>query len=252
MGIPILAGREFVDSEQRASVMINKLALVALNLGDAKNAVGKSIIIDSIPATIIGVVEDFHFRGPKYAITPVILRVIPKEFETINIRCTAQDLEEVKALLSSHEILNRNAPVFDYSSYGEIIESRSYKADTRMIEGIAFVSAIIATLGLLAICKYNVDNRVREISIRKLLGASPLDVLKSLSNEFVLLIIFSIALALPLAFFISQEFLTQFAYKTLFDFSTVLIGSGTLLILGSIAVGSQVFKMLKRSPINNL
>jgi putative ABC transport system permease protein len=117
---------------------------------------------------------------------------------------------------------------------------------------IAFLAIVISCLGLLGMATYTTETRIKEISIRKILGSSDGSLVYILSKGFVAILLISIVIAVPLAYFINNLWLEQLAYHVSVDFFTITLGVFALLLFGVITIGSQTWRALYVNPVKNL
>jgi len=122
----------------------------------------------------------------------------------------------------------------------------------RLVGFIAFLAVTIACLGLLGIALFNVESRTREIIIRKVLGADVRTLVTLLSKEFLILIGIATVLAMPVAWFLSNQWLQIFAYRITAGPRTLSLALGLLLTITFAAIGSQTIKAALSDPINHL
>lgn len=214
MGFKLIAGRDFNRDmpTDRQSTIINRRMAQKMNL---ENPVGTAISYGGPePYTIIGVVEDFHFESFKYEISPLYL-VLGDSPETISIKVSSDDVSAVlPGLISIWDQFSPNQPI-RYNFLDDRFAA-SYE-DVRRTEWIfssfSLLAIVLACLGLFALAIFMAEQRMKEMSIRKVLGASVLNIFQLLTRNFLLLIIISFGLAAPLAWYLMKRWLEDYHYR---------------------------------------
>jgi putative ABC transport system permease protein len=117
---------------------------------------------------------------------------------------------------------------------------------------ICFIAIVISCLGLLGMATYTTETRMKEISIRKVLGSSDKGLILLLSKGFVFLLVLSVVIAVPLAWAINSLWLEHIAYRTSLSFDVILLGVSIVVVLAFITIGSQTLKAAYANPVSNL
>lgn len=259
MEIDVIEGRDFskdIISDSTAVVVNETLAKI---LGSATEPVVGRII--GLPREegqikdyhVIGIVKDFNFLSLHHTIEPLVIF----DGGTPDYMCIRLETSEVQSLVKTiKSYWDQMAPgnPFTYNFMDERYE-RLYQSETRM-GNISFVFAVlavfIALIGLLGLATFTLQQRIKEIGIRKVLGASARGIIGLMTSDFILLIGLAIVFACPLAWLLMNRWLHGFAYRT--DLSIWLfIGAGVgTLFLALIVIGLQTFKAAVANPIQSL
>lgn len=260
MGLELIAGRNFSDhitTDQYTKIILNESAVTDWQLGNVDEAIGKTIysVWDSLDFTVIGVVRNYHFDLTQRSIAPMILRYSPDRIDIANIRIQPGS---ATAVLDDLEItwkkLDPIHPI-QYAEFGagSISEIRAVFRDLIKITGfIGTLAVLIASLGLLAMTSYSTENRLKEVSIRKILGASISSVVVLLSKDFLKLLIISIFIAAPLAWFINSMWLQEMASQIPLGIDVFIMGILPILLIALAAVISQTLKAALANPVDTL
>ncbi|WP_405400702.1 ABC transporter permease [Maribacter sp. Asnod2-G09] len=230
LGITVKSGRDF--SRQFASDSLNSIIINAnmqRELG-LDNAVGKEINNNGQLFTVIGVVDDFHFKSLKEDISSLSL-VIGKDLGSISLKLEKGNVNQ--ALASIESVWNKNIPnqSINYSFLDQEF-SRMHDDVERMgkiFNSFALFAILVACLGLFALSAFMVEQRKKEISIRLVLGAPFKSIYRLLTLDFMKLILISIIIAIPIGWYIMSRWLQDFAYH-------ITIGWGIFLAAGLIAL----------------
>ena len=255
----LIAGRNFKNStgtEQERQIIINNKTTIDLALGTAQEAIGQTLIIDdSIQMEVIGVVTDYNHQTMMQEIAPMALRYLPDQFNHLQVKYGSGKRET--ALLDIKKAWQTVNPEkkIDYRDFDEAV-SEFYDiifGDLVSIVGLFSVIAImIACLGLLGMATFTTETRLKEVSIRKVLGANEGNIIVLLSKSFMILLGIAIVIALPVSYFLNNLWLDAIAYRIDMSFSTIAISTLLLLVLGAITIGSQTMKAATLNPAETL
>jgi putative ABC transport system permease protein len=255
-----LAGSNFDTSERgihERSVILNESALTRFGFSDPLSAIGQTIFVnDSVLLQVKGVVKDFHFRPLNSAIGPLALRFRTDELNYLSIKLNPNQREAVIAAVEA--VWKKLDPIhpIDYMMMDEEIDDAYRQAgmkDVLVIVGyIAFLAVTLACMGMLGMAMYATQTRIKEVGVRKVMGATALDVVMLLSKSFMILIGLAVLIGAPISFFLGNLFLDLYAYKI--SITPWLMFSGILLIvmLGLIFICSQTIKSALANPVKSL
>jgi putative ABC transport system permease protein len=203
---------------------------------------------------VVGVVRDFHCDLFLEDIGPLAIHYNPEGFRYLNVRISGNNLKETLDFMESKWKEIDKIHAYEYKFFDEqLANTHAIFGDIISIVGfIAILAVSIACLGLLGMATYSAETRLKEIGIRKVMGASVNSILLLLSKGFVILLGIAILIGVPLAYFINNLWLQIFAYKVNFGFSIFGISILLMLILGLLTVGSQTLRAALASPSNTL
>ncbi len=252
--IELIAGRDFSDeyaSEIEESRIINETAAAALGW-TPEEAVGKQFLSHK-PKTIIGVVKDFHMHSMHSEIAPMFLMLLPDYFEFIafkvnpeNIKSTIPEIEESIAAYSPYP--------FEYRFLDDQFD-QLYKSDYKlgeMVGTFTCIAIMIASLGLFGLAAFTVGQRIKEIGIRKVLGARVSEIVFLLSQDFLKLVGIGFLIAIPIGWYILDIWLGAFAYRISIPW-WIFIAAGLLsVIVSTLTIGSQSIKAALSNPVDSL
>lgn len=258
INLTFLAGENFNEAEgNEKNILLNERALAQFGFETPADAIGQLIYMnDSIALTIRGVVKDFHARPLDSQIQPLGLRYNIKELRYLSAKLNPAQREAVIASLQTiwkkYDPNNRPA----YSMMEDEIDGayrESGMQDFLIILGyITFLAVTLACLGMLGMAMYATQVRVKEVGIRKVMGASVSDVVILLSKSFMILIGIAVLIGTPVSFFAGTLFLDTFASRI--TISPVLIGTGIAIIagLGLLIICSQTIRTALTNPVKSL
>lgn len=256
--LQLLAGQNFpadASTKRQQYVILNEKALELFDLGAPQQAVGKSVWLnDSTDLQVLGVVKNYHFRPLTNAIGPLALLYAPAEFQQLNVRLAPGDPAGVLAVMEG--IWKKMDPVHPmrYEFLDRKIQDcyTDMRATTNLLGFFGLLAISIACLGLLGIVTFTVETRAKEISLRKVVGASVTDLALLLSRNYLVLLGIAVAVALPVGYLAANFMLQTFAYRI--SIGAGILGAGVLLLLlfGLLTVGWQTVRAALANPVQAL
>ncbi len=248
-GIPLLAGNG--SSNKEDEILVNENFLKEAEINDPEEAINLGIKFNGNEKKIVGVVGNFHSRTLREEIRPLIMTINPKYFQTISVKLEpGQNLAVVKTDLENvyKEIYPYEEAEFKFLD-AEV--ARFYEEDVKIrnVLGAACILAIlISAMGLFGLSSFTIAQRTKEISIRKVLGASIFQILGLISKEYLILVLVSFGLAVYPAYYFLNDWLNSFTYKIEMPyFLFVLSGIGVMLIC-LIIVGLHSYAAAQTNP----
>ncbi|WP_020534756.1 ABC transporter permease [Lewinella cohaerens] len=202
---------------------------------------------------IVGVVKDFHFESLHHKIDPLVLhqsqstRFVAARVTPTDLPGLLTDIEQKWKALAPHQ-------PFQYTFLDEGF-SQMYEAEIRMSKVarlFAFLSILIASIGLLGLATFTALQRQKEVSIRKVLGASVSGLFLLLTRDFGKLILIALVISLPLSWYLMQQWLQGFVYATAISIGTFFLTGGVLLLVALLAVGFQSLRTALGNPVDAL
>jgi len=258
MEIPLVAGNNFPETSienKKSYILINEQAVKDLGYKSPIDAIGQQLIkSDSSKVEIAGVVKDYNHQMMMEKIEAMALIYNPDEFNILQVQYTGDKNDAIKSIESAWTKVNPTLKL-DYRMFEEEVRMMYdliFGDLTRFVGVITFLAIFISCLGLLGMATYTTETRMKEISIRKVLGASEGSLVYYLSKGFLSLILIAIVIAVPLAYLINNLWLQHMAYRVEMSLGVVLIGVFTLLALGLITIGSQTLRAAYVNPVDKL
>lgn len=252
LNISLIAGRNFADDrgDEAQSVIINQAMAKALNLNDPLNK-----IIDRTFAqnTIIGVIEDFHFELLNEKVRPLALfydtspTMMSLKIKSDNIDQTLNDVEKKWNQMGATLSLQYT---FMDESFAQMYDH--IKRIGKIFTSFSILAILIACLGLFALSAFVVEQRQKEMSIRKVLGASLEGIFILLTRQFIALVLLSMLIALPLAFYFMNSWLHDFAYRTEISWRIFAISSVLALLIGLSTITYHAIRAALVNPVKIL
>ena len=259
----LLAGGNFrarpITAKAATEFIVNEQMLKRFNIAtnDPQKAIGKEITFSNFSGTrrmtIVGVMKDFHYGKVENLIEPVaFMPWTPEDRAVINAKIQSADMLATRAKIeSAWKKIDRVHP-FEAEFYDESIEE-AYSEFSAMIKIIGFLSFLaisIASMGLFGMVVFTTETRLKEISIRKVMGASSGNLIYLLSRSFLVLLSISALIALPVTYlFFENVVLTKFPYHTPVQIAELFVGLLAVLLIAVMMIGSQTMKAAKSNPV---
>ncbi len=250
--LELVAGQNFTpnQSEER-EVILNEAAVKSFGFGSLEEAIGQNLIIDdSTTVNVVGVVKDYNFMMLYMEIQPMLLRYNPEEFTIAQVKLSGGDnMSSLIALEETWDVFDPNHN-FEYKYFNEeIAEFYGFFYDIVYIVGlISFLSVVIAAMGLFGIATYSIQTRLKEVGIRKILGASSGSIVLILGKGFMVLILISTIIGGALSFFGNQAWLNLFAYRVNFGLDVLGIAFLFIVVIGALTIGLQTLRATSTNP----
>jgi len=210
------------------AVVVNEAAVREAGWTDP---IGKTVKMWGMSMPVVGVVKDYHLRGPQREIVPIVSICSDYRGRLMSLRLHPGSIPQT--LASLEKVWDQYVPEypFDYSFVDEQFEAnfRLYVRQAQVLETFAGISIFVALLGLVGLVSYATERRSREIGVRKVLGATESQILGLMSREFLLLILLSNLIAWPVAGYLMNGWLQEFPYRTNLGFW--LFPSAALVVL---------------------
>ena len=256
MKMDFVAGSNFsaTEGDKENFIILNEKAVHALGIRNSENALGEKLWInDSTRLEIRGVIKDFIYEGAGRPVEPLAFRNKEKASNYLYVVADNSDKKKLESRIK--QVWHSLAPSAPYtpSWLDEIIDKANSQAATVSLLGyLAFIALAIASLGLLGLVVYTIEVKRKEISIRKILGSNPKQLIGILSKGFIKLIVISGVIAMPVGFIAGHLFLQNFAYRIHFGIWNVLLCFFFLLSIGLFTIISQTYKAAMANPVDSL
>lgn len=247
--------KEFLTDS--TGMIINETAAKAFGWNNT-TAIGKTIIRENssrgtnVPYRVIGVVKDFNFQSLHQPITPLLMTLEPDHGLTFKVKTA-----DIQALLSSMKSkwnsYNTGEP-FTFSFIDDLY-NKTYASETKtgtILNIFAILTILVACLGLFGLATYTAEQRTKEIGIRKVLGASVMQVTEMLSKDFIKLVAIACLVAFPLSYWVMTKWLQGFVYRISISWWIFAAAAVTAMIIALITISFQAIKAAMANPVKSL
>jgi putative ABC transport system permease protein len=255
LGIQVVKGRNFYPSYPGDSmaVVVNEALVRDLGWGNS-NPIGKTIVRSArTQYTVVGVVKDFHYVSAKQKIAPLML--LPGHtVSSIMVKVKTKDVKGLIADMKTQWDNFKSDVPFSYSFLDErfALLYASEQQTGKIFTAFAGIALIIASLGLFGLAAFMIRLRVKEIGIRKVLGASAGNITTLLSTDFLKLIIIASLISFPITWYAMNKWLQDFAYRINIQWWVFLLAGFIALLVAAITISFQSVKAAMANPVKSL
>ncbi|WP_231423918.1 ABC transporter permease [Pedobacter sp. Leaf250] len=214
-GLSFVAGKAFSKSDTIREIVVNETLLKKLNITDFNSALGKRIKVFGKEGTVVGVVKDFNNLSLHESISPIIITSIKENYQNLAVKMDSKQISSIMPRIE--KIWNETYPENFYrSSFVDDDISQYYEMERVM--GVLFkvfagVIIFISFIGLFGLISFVATQRTKEVAIRKVLGASTIELVKMLNGSFLIMVFIANLVAWPLAYLFVSKWLSGFAYR---------------------------------------
>ncbi|MDN3582170.1 ABC transporter permease [Mucilaginibacter flavus] len=255
--IDLIAGRNFQKNtalDSMKTMLINEAMLKSLGFKKPEDAIGKHFKQLNHTGEIIGVIKDFHNHSFLETVQPLTVRVDSSHLTNITIDITSADVRgTVQQLEATWKNILPNVPLVYF--FADEAYNQQYIAQERfgqLFICFAIVAIVISCLGLLGLSAYNIAQRKKEISVRKVLGASVTNITLLLSADFVKLIVIALLIASPVSWLLMHNWLQSFAYRINIPVWAFISSGLAAIVIALVTISFQSIKAAVANPVKNL
>lgn len=261
LGVEVVAGRDFsraFGGDTSRAALLNEAAVRALGWTPPE-AIGKQVATrwssTTIKLNVVGVIADFHDRSLHEPIPPMMHYLnVSYPWGYIALRMGSGDVRETVAYLKEQWATFHPDEPFTYFFLDTVFDA-AYRADERMgsvMGAFAFLAVAVACLGLFGLVAFTTEQRTKEVGIRKVLGASELNLVVLLSKDFVSLVGVACIVAIPGAYMLMHRWLNEFSYRTTLGVDVFAGAAALAFIVTLLTVSYQAIKAARANPVEAL
>lgn len=244
-------GQNFTNSPaDSAHYIINETAAQMMGM---KNPIGKEFSLWENKGTIIGVIKDFHYASLHEKIGPVVIYYGANSWQ-VYVKTKPGEMD--KAVASAERLYQRYNPGFPFKySFIDDKLDKMYKLDRRtgkLFNYFAGIAIFISCLGLFGLATFATGQRVKEIGVRKVLGASVTNIITLLTGDFLKIVLISIVLAIPVSWYIMSRWLEDYAYRITINWWVFILAGSLAIMVALLTVSFQAVKAALRNPVRSL
>ena len=260
-GMHILAGRNFSRAfgTDTTAFMLNAAAARALGLQHPEQAVGRNFEYGGKKGRIVGVLDNFHFESMHQPIVPLVFAKTPENtpgfrYNFLSVKISGNNITSGLAHLENTWKKFLPQTPFEYTFLDEKFDQlyRSEQRQGTLFTSFSGIAIFIACLGLLGLSAFAISQRIKEIGIRKVLGASVSSIVTMLSTDFLKLVAIAAVIAFPIAWYAMHNWLMDFAYRISIQWWIFLVAGILATAVALITIGFQAIKAAMSPPVKNL
>ena len=256
-GMEVVAGRAFskeYGTDRREGFMINESAVKQFNFGTPEAALGKKINREGKEGKVIGVVKDFNYTSITEPVSSMVMEISPNGYNTLSVKFENANVTTTLEKIESE--WNKMFPEksFQYTFLDQQLNDQysgfqNFAAIIQIFTGIAI---LISCLGVYGLILFVVQRKVKEIGVRKVLGASVASILQLIYRDFVWLIVAGFVIAIPVSYYFINQWLENFTYHTTIDVLTYVVSLLAVVIVVVLTIAIQAVKASLANPVNSL
>ncbi|SNT16319.1 ABC-type antimicrobial peptide transport system, permease component [Ekhidna lutea] len=251
--IKLLAGRNLLPNDSLPELLINETFMRDLGFNDPREAVGATFEYSKKKHKAVGVVEDFHFRSLHHPIEPMLYQY-REELRCIALKVKGDQIEKtIDNLTDKWREVYPDNPLTVYFM-DETVE-RFYETERRaskLASAATGVAILISCLGLFGLISFTIVQKSKELGIRKVLGASIMQISTILSKEFIFLIVIAFVVSTPISYYVIDKWMEDFAYQTEISWWIYVVGGLASMLIALISISAKVWKASGSNPIESL
>ena len=256
-GIAIASGRTFskeVLTDDSLAFIINKAAAKEIGWENPDEYINKEFQYSDVKGTLVGIVDDFHFESLHEQIRPMVFMQRNDRYNALSVKINTRQMKEGLAHLEKTWKSFLPDKPFEYQFLSERYRNlyESEQKQSQLFITFSGLAIFIASLGLFGLATFNTMQRIKEIGIRKVLGASVPNILSLLSKEIIVLILIANVLAWPFAWYFMNEWLGTFAYHIEMNLVAYIVAAIGAVLVALITVSSQTIKAAISNPAKTL
>jgi putative ABC transport system permease protein len=256
-GMKMAAGRNFSPEflTDTNSFLLNETAVHALGWKNPQNALAKTIKYDNVTGKVIGVVKDFQFESLHQNIIPLLFE-LPADnyYAKISIKVDGHNVQSgINTIQDTWRKFSPETP-FEYTFLDEKFDQlyKSEQQQARLFTIFSCIAIFIACLGLFGLSAFTITQRIKEIGIRKVLGASVPQIVGELSKDFLKLVLIATLIAFPIAWYSMSKWLVNFAFHINIGWWVFVLAGIISLIIASATISFQSIKAAMANPVKSL
>ncbi|WP_420317878.1 ABC transporter permease [Ekhidna sp.] len=264
MNIPLKAGRAYdhtIQTDDSLALIVNETLVQSMGWGDPEDAVGKRFNYrGEMKGRIVGVVEDYNFASKHHPIAPLVitLNTRPDAFNLfikyVAVKIDGSQMQNALTDLEKAWVSVLPERPFDFFFLDDRLND-SYKSEQKLSSVTLIFSILaitVACLGLFGLATFSVEQRTKEIGVRKVLGINTSQILMLLSKEFMLLIIVAFVIAIPISYYSLTEWLNSFAFRTEIRVWPFILAGALTFIISIITIAYHALKASLINPVETL
>jgi putative ABC transport system permease protein len=267
LGLKLVAGRDFskdMATDVKEAFIINETAVKELGFGTPEKAIGQRLNWNEWAPTdtlnpvkkgkVIGVIRDFHYKSLHEKVTTSVIHIYPQVSFKIAVKLNTADIKNTIAFIN--DTWNKFSPGYplDYKfmddTYGKMYQAEENLGSLIWI--FTIMAIFIGCMGLFGLAAFSAEQRIKEIGIRKVLGASVFSITALLSKSFVRLVFISSLIGFPLAWWAMNKWLQDFSYRITIGWWVFVVAGVAALAIALLTVSLQAIKAARANPIKNL
>jgi putative ABC transport system permease protein len=256
-GMEVVAGRAFgrdYGTDEQQAFIVNETAVKEFKWETPEKALGKTINREGKIGKVVGVIKDFNITALTTPISSLVMEVDPNQWNTLNIRFRNDDVTSTIEDIRKEWNLLFPEKSFQFNFLDQQLDSQyaNFQNFGKIIQSFTFIAILISCLGVYGLVLFVVRRKVKEIGVRKVLGATVGNILTLIYTDFVWLLVIGFVIAVPVSYYFISKWLTNFTYHTSIDVLTYAVSFAIVLVIVSLTIAYHALKASVANPVNSL
>jgi putative ABC transport system permease protein len=256
-GMKLIEGRSFsreFGTDEQEAFIVNETAVREFKWETPEKAIGKTIEREGKTGKVVGVINDFNFAALTTPVSAMVMSIDPNQFSALSVKFENSHVQNT--IKKMEEEWNRIFPekAFEFVFLDEQLNQQyaAFQNFGSMIQSFTIIAILIACLGVYGLVLFTIQRKVKEIGVRKVLGASVSSILQLIYRDFALLIAIGFVLAVPVSYYFLEMWFSNFIYHTSIDGITYLLSFGVVLLVVAATISYQAIKAAQLNPVKSL
>ncbi|HRE66288.1 MAG TPA: ABC transporter permease [Cyclobacteriaceae bacterium] len=256
-GMELRAGRSFsrdFGTDLQEAFIVNETAVQEFKWGSPEEALGKTINREGKKGKVIGVVKDFNFASLTVPITALVASLDPNQFNTLSVKFENANVKDILQGIEKEWVALFPEKAFQYTFLTEQLNQQyaNFRNFGRIIQSFSLIAILISCLGVYGLVLFVVQRKVKEIGVRKVLGATVPSILGLIYKDFAFLLLLGFAFAIPVSWYLLQQWLANFTYRIDIGILTYALSFILILLIVSLTISYQALRAAQVNPVKSL
>lgn len=256
-GMELVAGRalnEEYGTDAKEGYIINETAVKEFKWETPEKALGKTINKEGKIGKVVGVIKDFNFASLTTPVAAIVLDINQNQFNTLSVKFENNNVQSTIDKLTGQWNAMFPEKTFEFTFLDEQLNTQysNFQNFGTIIQIFTFIAILISCLGVYGLVLFAVSRKVKEIGVRKVMGATIPGILKLIYKDFAWLLVAGFVLAVPLSYYLMNQWLENFTYRTNLDVFTYVISFVMVSLIVALTIGYQALKASMANPVNSL
>ena len=254
--LPLIAGRNLQPSDTAREFLVNESLVKSLGLKNSQDVLNKEISMwgDQLKGTVVGVLKDFNDRSFRRDLAPLLITTNDRQYSQAGIKLATTNISST--MQSIEKTWNNTFPdfVYEYKFLDDKVES-FYKQENQLAQLykiFAVIAIFLSCLGLYGLASFMAIQRIKEVGIRKVLGATTTNIVYLFSKEFIILISIAFIIATPIAWYYMNKWLQDYVYRISLSWWIFFAGGVVAIVIALATVSFQAIKAAIANPVKSL
>lgn len=252
--LSLVSGRIYKTSDTASEFLVNETFLKKFGIQNPEEGLGKTITMNNRALPIVGVLKDFHLHTLQDKIEPLVMQTNRNQYQKASVKLQTNDLKEISQKIETVYRSSFPGNIFEYQFFDESVarqyaEEQRLSAITRIFSAMAI---LISSLGLYGLISFMAVQRLKEVGIRKVLGASVSNILFLFYKEFVVLVLIAFLVSAPLTGYLMSDWLNNFEYKINLSPRIFILGITLSIAIAMFTISFKSIKAALSNPVTNL